>query len=75
MRTQEKAIYTIGHSNRDVESFIALLKAHQIKKVIDIRTIPKSRHNPQFNQDTLKESLKEHWTSFEIKVLSNFWFF
>lgn len=51
-------IYTIGHSTRAIEEFIALLKAHGIKAVIDIRTIPKSRHNPQFNQEALKKSLK-----------------
>lgn len=56
---QRKAIYTIGHSSRSIEEFIELLKAHEIKKVIDIRTIPKSRHNPQFNQEELKASLKK----------------
>ncbi len=50
-------VYTIGHSNRPIEDFLALLEAHGIKKVVDVRTIPRSRHNPQFNQDELKRSL------------------
>ena len=48
---------TIGHSNRSIEDFIALLYANDIAKVIDVRTIPRSRHNPQFNMDTLPASL------------------
>ena len=50
-------IFTIGHSTRPIEDFIALLKAHEIKLLVDVRTIPRSRHNPQFNRDTLPESL------------------
>jgi len=51
-------VYTIGHSTHPLEEFIALLRGHGIERVIDIRTIPKSRHNPQFNQDTLAETLR-----------------
>jgi uncharacterized protein (DUF488 family) len=53
------AVYTIGHSTRTIGDFLALLEAHGIRKVVDVRTIPKSRHNPQFNQDELKKSLAE----------------
>lgn len=53
------SIYTIGHSTRSIEEFIALLKAHHIQTLVDIRTIPKSRKNPQFNQEKLKLSLKK----------------
>jgi uncharacterized protein (DUF488 family) len=49
----------IGHSTRTIESFIDLLKAHSINFLVDIRTIPKSRHNPQFNEDVLEKKLKE----------------
>jgi len=56
---KDKNIFTIGHSTHLIEELIALLKAHEIQTVIDIRTIPKSRHNPQFNQETLKQSLKK----------------
>jgi len=52
-------IYTIGHSNRTIEQFLALLKAHGIEVVVDVRTVPKSRHNPQFGQDMLPTNLKE----------------
>jgi uncharacterized protein (DUF488 family) len=54
------AIFVIGHSTRTIESFIDLLKAHSINFLVDIRTIPKSRHTPQFNDDTLKKKLKEN---------------
>jgi uncharacterized protein (DUF488 family) len=51
-------IFTIGHSTRPIDEFVALLRANGIKQLIDIRTIPKSRHNPQFNGDTLAKSLR-----------------
>ena len=52
-------IYTIGHSTRSIEEFLALLKAHGIEEVVDVRTIPKSRRNPQFGQDMLAAALKK----------------
>ena len=52
-------VYTVGHSTRSIEEMIALLKAHNIQTVIDIRTIPKSRHNPQFNKEVFKKYRKE----------------
>lgn len=56
---KQPVVYTIGHSTRTIEAFIDILKAYEIKQVVDIRTIPRSRHNPQFNKDTLPESLKK----------------
>jgi uncharacterized protein (DUF488 family) len=50
-------IFTIGHSTRPIDQFIELLHGNGVKQVIDIRTIPKSRHNPQFNSDKLAASL------------------
>jgi uncharacterized protein (DUF488 family) len=50
-------VYTIGHSTRTLDEFIALLRAHAINQVVDIRTIPRSRHNPQFNLETMPASL------------------
>lgn len=47
-------ILTIGHSNRPIDDFLHMLRAHGVARLIDIRTIPKSRHNPQFNQENLK---------------------
>jgi len=52
------SVFTIGHSTRPIEQFIEILKAHGVTQVIDIRTIPKSRHNPQFNSDALAASLR-----------------
>jgi uncharacterized protein (DUF488 family) len=52
-------IYTIGHSTRATKQFIDILNAHGIKKIVDVRTVPKSRHNPQFNQDELRKSLTD----------------
>jgi uncharacterized protein (DUF488 family) len=50
-------IFTIGHSTHPIVSFIEQLQAHRIAQLIDIRTIPKSRRNPQFNSDALAASL------------------
>ncbi|HYL68666.1 MAG TPA: DUF488 domain-containing protein [Candidatus Limnocylindria bacterium] len=52
-------IFTIGHSTRPLDEFIELLRANGVKRVIDIRTIPRSRHNPQFNRDTLGPVLRK----------------
>jgi uncharacterized protein (DUF488 family) len=52
-------VLTIGHSTRTLDEFIALLKAHAVTFVVDVRTIPRSRHNPQFNRDSLPDSLKK----------------
>jgi uncharacterized protein (DUF488 family) len=59
-RAPEKCnpILTIGHSTLTLEEFVHLLQAHGVEKVIDVRTIPRSRHNPQFNRDTLPDGLR-----------------
>ena len=49
---------TIGHSTRAIEEFVCLLKAHGVTLLIDVRTVPRSRHNPQFNRETLPASLE-----------------
>lgn len=49
---------TIGHSTRPIEGFIRLLRAHGVTCLVDVRTVPRSRHNPQFNADSLPASLK-----------------
>lgn len=56
-KSSKPVIYTIGHSTRTTKQFIDILNAHGIKKIVDVRTIPKSRHNPQFNRDELRKSL------------------
>jgi uncharacterized protein (DUF488 family) len=50
--------YALGHSNRSLEFFVGLLLGHEIKRLVDIRTVPRSRHNPQFNRDTLPANLR-----------------
>ena len=51
-------ILTVGHSRHPIDEFIALLRAHRIELLVDVRTVPRSRHNPQFNQDALPASLE-----------------
>jgi uncharacterized protein (DUF488 family) len=53
------SILTIGHSTRTLEEFIGLLHAHAATCVVDVRTVPRSRHSPQFNLASLPGSLKE----------------
>jgi uncharacterized protein (DUF488 family) len=50
-------ILTIGHSTRPIEAFLHLLEAHGVKHLVDVRTIPRSRYNPQFNDGALAVSL------------------
>ena len=50
-------VFTIGHSTRPIAEFLDLLRANAIRQLLDIRTIPKSRRNPQFNSDALAASL------------------
>jgi uncharacterized protein (DUF488 family) len=50
-------ILTIGHSTHPIEDFLEILAAHGVERLADVRTIPKSRRNPQFNKDKLKAAL------------------
>jgi uncharacterized protein (DUF488 family) len=52
-------VLTIGHSTRTLEEFIGLLRAHGATRVVDVRTVPRSRHNPQFNKTSLPRALKK----------------
>jgi uncharacterized protein (DUF488 family) len=52
-------VMTIGHSTRTLEDFIGLLQANGATCVVDVRTVPRSRHNPQFNLDSLPQELKK----------------
>jgi len=54
----DKELYTIGHSNHQIERFIDLLKMHAITAICDVRSQPYSRHNPQFNREVLQPQLK-----------------
>jgi uncharacterized protein (DUF488 family) len=57
--------FTVGHSNRSIEEFIALLRAAQIGYLADIRRIPRSRANPQFNDETLSTCLASVGITYE----------
>jgi uncharacterized protein (DUF488 family) len=62
---EEKAvILTVGHSTHALAEFVALLRAHGVERVADIRTIPRSRHNPQFNRETLPAALQRAWVEY-----------
>jgi len=52
-------VLTIGHSTRTLDEFIRLLQAHGVSRVVDVRTVPRSRHNPQFNKTLLPRELKK----------------
>src|SRR5436190_2536956 len=51
------AIYTVGHSTRSLDEFIALVRAHDITQLADGRTVPKSRRHPHFTREALEQSL------------------
>jgi uncharacterized protein (DUF488 family) len=53
-------VYTIGHSTRPIEEFIQMLKAHAVARLVDVRTVPGSRHNPQYNQEYLSSALERY---------------
>ena len=50
-------LWTIGHSTKPIDEFVGLLQAHGIQRLVDVRTVPRSRHNPQFNTNPLAKSL------------------
>src|SRR5207247_10434490 len=61
----EPVVLTVGHSTRPIADFIALLKAHSVARLIDVRTVPRSRHNPQFDRDTLPAALAADGIGYE----------
>ena len=54
----DDAVFTVGHSTLPIERFIALLHAYGIRRLADVRTVPRSRRNPQFNADALASALR-----------------
>ncbi len=52
-------VLTVGHSTRTLDEFIGLVQAHGATRVVDVRTVPRSRHNPQFNKASLPRPLKK----------------
>lgn len=57
-KKEKRVLFTIGHSTRPFREFRELLEAYGVKRLIDVRTIPRSRHNPQFNEKRLAANLK-----------------
>jgi Protein of unknown function, DUF488 len=57
--------FTIGHSTRSIAEFVELLRESEIEVVVDVRTVPRSRTNPQFNRDMLPATLSEFATGYE----------
>jgi len=59
------AVFTVGHSTRPLEGFIALLRGYGVERLEDIRTVPRSRRNPQFNAETLGPALSDAGIAYE----------
>jgi uncharacterized protein (DUF488 family) len=57
-RSGPVTVYTVGHSTLSLNDFIGLLEKYEVRQVVDVRTIPRSRNNPQFNKDTLPGEFK-----------------
>lgn len=55
----ESLIYTVGHSNHPAEKFVGLLNAYGIQVLFDIRSMPYSRYNPQYNKENLRRTLEK----------------
>ena len=58
-------ILTVGHSNRSLEQFLEILRGHGVSLLVDVRIMPRSRHNPQFNRETLPQMLAAHGIAYE----------
>lgn len=61
----DAVVLTVGHSTRPLADFVALLQAHSVARLMDVRTVPRSRHNPQFNVDTLPVELAANGIGYE----------
>ena len=59
-KSKKHTVFTIGHSTRTLEELIEMLRGQGVRRVIDIRTIPRSRRNPQYNRETLGPALRSH---------------
>ena len=57
--------FTIGHSTRSLEEFVELLTSAEVRRLVDVRTVPRSRTNPQFNKETLPGALAASGISYE----------
>lgn len=62
---EKPIIRTIGHSTRPVDALVEMLMAYGVKRLIDVRTLPKSRHNPQYNREALEQRLRDTGIGYE----------
>jgi uncharacterized protein (DUF488 family) len=61
----QPVVLTVGHSTRPLVEFMALLAVHSVTRLIDVRTVPRSRHNPQFNRDSFPAALEADGIRYE----------
>lgn len=61
-------IFTVGHSNRTIEQFVTLLRAGEVDTLVDVRSVGKSKHNPQFNAEVLPQALKQYNIDHEMMI-------
>ena len=64
MKQTKPTVFTIGHSTRSFDELVRLLRAHGVERLVDVRTIPRSRHNPQFNRETISKALRNRRLSY-----------
>jgi uncharacterized protein (DUF488 family) len=64
MKRSNPVVFTVGHSTRSLEELVDILRAHGVVRVVDVRTIPRSRHNPQFNRESLSKALRNRRLSY-----------
>ena len=64
MNRSTPVIYTVGYSTRSFDELVEILRAHGVERLVDVRTIPRSRHNPQFNRETLSKALHNRRLSY-----------
>src|SRR5688500_12264126 len=64
-RPVSRPFYTIGHSTRSTEEFVELLRSQKIKRVVDVRSVPRSRTNPQYNAEEFSKTLSGFQIGYE----------
>jgi len=70
MKKRLPVIYTVGHSTHSLDELVTMLRAHGVERLVDVRTIPRSRHNPQFNRETLSKAMNNRQLSYRhLKAL------
>jgi uncharacterized protein (DUF488 family) len=62
----EKYLFTVGHSNVDMENFLELIRSHSVELIVDVRSSPYSKYVPQFNRENLKAKLEGEGVGYEF---------